>query len=269
MTSVRDLMEPEPAPFTGTPWWEQRMVGFDLETTAADPEEARIVVAAVVEVGAGLPPVSRSWLVDPGIPIPAEATAVHGITTEQAREAGYFAGDVIAELVEHLARRPEGAALVDYNAPFDVTILDREARRYGVEPLTDRGPLLVVDPLVIDKHLDRYRSGSRKLADVAARYGADLDGDGHDADFDALLACRLAWAIATRGRVIRKGAWEQDPLQHDWDRIRPDLAALHEAQRQWAYVQARGLARHLRQEIRTDWPLVPCSVPLIADQANK
>jgi DNA polymerase-3 subunit epsilon len=52
-------------------------------------------------------------------------------------------------------------------------------------PLQERQfELLVVDPLVIDKWLDRYRKGSRKLEAICAHYGAVLD-EAHDADFDA------------------------------------------------------------------------------------
>lgn len=268
MTSVRDLVQPEPAPpepFTGTPWWDLPLIGFDLKATHRDPVESRIVAAAVVQVGGGQPPTSRSWLVDPDMEIPAEATAIHGITTEQAREAGELAGDAVPAIVEALAQRPAGSVVVVFNAPYDFTVLDRECRRCGVQPLTELGPLHVVDPLVIDKHLHRYRPGLRQLVPVAEHYRAHLPGDGHDADYDALLVCRLAWVIATKARVIRRDEWEENPLQAEWDRIRPDAAALHAAQANWYAFQARGLAAHFREKgkaedadrVRTDWPLVP------------
>lgn len=268
--SVRDLVQPEPKPpkpFTGTPWWDLPIVGFDIESTDPDPEVARLVAAAVVQVGGGQPRQSRSWLVDPGIEIPASATAVHGITSEQARDAGMLAGDAVAEIVETAADRPPGSVLAIFNAPYDLTVLDREARRYDVRPLTERGPLLVVDPLVIDKHLHRYRPGSRKLVPVAEHYRAHLDGDAHDADYDALLVCRLAWVIGTKGRAIRRDAWEENPLQAEWQRIRSDAAALHAAQADWFGFQSRGLAAHFRSQgkledaarVRQDWPFVPVS----------
>lgn len=268
MRSVRDLVAPEPTPpepFTGTPWWDLPIVGFDLETDSPEPEHARIVSAAVVQVGGGQPRRSRSWLVDPGVEIPAEASAVHGITTEQARAAGELPGDAVPAIVEALAQRPADSALVIFNAPFDLTVVDREARRYGVQPLADRGPLHVVDPLTIDKHLHRYRPGKRQLVPMCDHYRAWLDGDGHDADFDALLACRLAWVIGTKGRVVRRDEWEENPLQAEWLRIRADLPALHAAQVDWYAFQARGLAAHFRQKgkpddadrVREDWPIIP------------
>jgi len=262
--SIRDLVQPEPQPFTGTPWHRRRFAAFDLETTSADPEEARIVAAAAVEVGGQRPTTSRSWLVDPGVEIPAGATAVHGITSEQVREAGEMPGDVVPRIVDTLAQRPAGAPIVIFNAPYDLTVLDRECRRLGVEPLQNRGELLIIDPLVIDKHLHRYRKGKRQLEPMCKHYRVEFSG-AHDADFDAIAAARLAFRIARNGRAIRRDHWEQNPLQAEWERIRDDARALHTAQIDWYRFQAVGLALHFRKEgkpedadrVRTDWPLVP------------
>jgi DNA polymerase III epsilon subunit-like protein len=144
MTSIRDLVEAEPAPFTGVPWFDRRFVSFDLETTDPEPTRARIVTASVLEIGGRRPTVSRSWIVDPDVEIPAGATAVHGITTEQARAVGELAGDAVPAIIDTLAARPDACPSVIFNAPYDLTVLDREARRCGVTPLQDRGPLLVM-----------------------------------------------------------------------------------------------------------------------------
>jgi DNA polymerase-3 subunit epsilon len=265
MTSVRDIMPPEPEPFTGTPWFEQRFVSLDLETTHPEPDVARIVTASVLEIGGRRPTVSRSWLVDPDIEIPAGAVAVHGITTEQAREAGELAGDAVPAIIETLAARPGDCPIAVFNSPYDLTVLDREARRCDVTPLQDRGPLLVIDPLVIDKHLHRYRPGSRKLGPMAEWYRVVTGADGHDADYDARLAAFLARRLCRDALVIRRDEWEEQPLQAEWDRIRCDAVALHAAQAGWYGFQARGLAAHFREQgkrdeadrVREDWPLVP------------
>jgi DNA polymerase-3 subunit epsilon len=107
-------------------WTDGRMVGFDLETTSPDPEEARIVTAAIVEVGGGEPTVERTWLVDPGVEIPEQAAAIHGITTERARAEGVptrEAAMTIAATLDRIAsmRWP----LVIFNARYDLTVLDR------------------------------------------------------------------------------------------------------------------------------------------------
>src|SRR4051794_3644780 len=59
-------------------WQHGRLVAFDIETTGVRPTVDRIVTAAVAVVGGGLPSEHHDWLVDPGVEIPAGATAVHG-----------------------------------------------------------------------------------------------------------------------------------------------------------------------------------------------
>jgi DNA polymerase-3 subunit epsilon len=71
--------------------------------------------------------------------IPAEATAIHGITTDEVRAHGRPAAEAIGEIVEALARAlAAGIAVVAYNASFDFTVLDRECRRYGLQTLEDQ-----------------------------------------------------------------------------------------------------------------------------------
>ena len=70
------------------------------------------------------------WLADPGVEIPEQASAVHGITTERARTEGRPAADVVAEIIAAIrAVFARGVPLVVYNAPYDLTLLD--ARRVG------------------------------------------------------------------------------------------------------------------------------------------
>lgn len=244
-------------------WWEGRMVAFDLETTAPDPEDARIVTAAIALCGGGVQTETVTLLADPGVDIPAEATAVHGITTDHARAHGHPASDVVSAILAAIEPATGGWPLVIFNARYDLTVLDRECRRHGLPQL---GPCWVVDPLVIDKHLDRYRRGSRKLDAVCAHYGATLDG-AHDAAYDALAAARVAYRIGQRGKVIRRvrnghELLELQALQDQWESVRNDLAGLHRAQIAWAQEQAEGLAEHFARQgktetVRTEWPVIP------------
>lgn len=242
-------------------WWEGRLTGFDLETTAADPLEARIVTASIPEVGGGKPADVSSWIVDPGIDIPEEAAAIHGITTEYVQQVGVFPSDAIEEIIARLTLRPEGSPIVVFNARYDLTVLDREARRYGIQPLTERGPIYVVDPLVIDKWLHRFRPGPRTLEAMSVHYRAGLDG-AHDADSDALAACRIAWVLGARGRPLRKYRDELPPLEAEWETARYELPLLHAAQERWAREQAIGLAEYFArkgepQDVETAWPVIP------------
>jgi DNA polymerase III subunit epsilon len=174
--------------------WYDELAVFDLETTGVDVESCRIVSAHVgILDAAGTPVEQWDWLADPGVEIPDGAAAVHGITTERARAEGRPAAEVVGEIVATLdAILFSGMPLVVYNAPYDLTLLHREARRHGVLPVHDPSP--VIDPLVIDKALDKYRRGKRTLTVASEVYGVELT-DAHTAGADAVAAGRVAQAI--------------------------------------------------------------------------
>lgn len=183
------------------PWHLGHLAGFDLETTGISVEDDRIVTACVAMVdGSGKSaPQVRNWLACPGIDIPDEVAKIHGITTAEAHENGLPAVQVIAEVAGAvLEAASQGIPVIAYNAAFDLTMLDRETRRYGLDPLgpaLDSPDTLIIDPFILDKGLDRFRKGSRTLTAVTAHYGVKLEG-AHSADGDALAAARLAWKIA-------------------------------------------------------------------------
>ena len=171
-------------------WVDQPIAAFDLETTGPDPLTARIVSYAIITLSASDRTLLRAaGIMQPdGFDIPPEAAAVHGITNERALAEGapYDEGiSVITRAFEFIAS--ERWPLVVYNAPYDLTILKREA---STAPL----PNVVIDPLVIDKTFDRYRKGSRTLGAVAEHYKVDLD-DAHDALADAVAAIHVARAM--------------------------------------------------------------------------
>jgi DNA polymerase III subunit epsilon len=177
-----------------TGWADGRMLGLDTETTGVDPETVRIVTATTVYVGAGLATDTLHLLVDPGVEIPADATAVHGITTDHARAHGCPPAEAVGIITSVLTDAwGYGMPVVAMNACYDLTVLDREARRHLGQPIEIQGPVL--DPLVLDRHLDPYRKGSRKLADLAQHYRVALDG-AHDSTQDALAAARIVWRQA-------------------------------------------------------------------------
>ncbi|HEY9353731.1 MAG TPA: 3'-5' exonuclease [Nocardioides sp.] len=230
-------------------WHLGRLAGFDTETTGVDVETDRIVTACIVEVGGNTPPITANWLINPGVDIPEAATAVHGVTTEKAKTDGQPAEEGIAELVAGLTQIVlAGTPLVIMNAPYDLTLLDREARRYGVQPLSEvvGDELHVVDPRVIDKHVDTYRRGKRTLTDLCAHYRVKLDG-AHSADADAVAACRVAWRLGQRYPALAEvPVWE-----------------LHRAQAEWHAAWAADFQAHLRGKGQADavidgsWPLRP------------
>lgn len=177
------------------PTWLTRVGVFDLETTGVDVTADRIVTAHVGVLDRhGREIASRDWLADPGIPIPEGAAAVHGVSTEHAREHGRPAREVVAEVTEALAMLfAQGLPIVAYNASYDFSLLAHEAARHGLPALS--APRPVIDPLVIDKAYDRYRRGKRTLSVVAEHYAVPLDA-AHEASADAIAAGRVALALA-------------------------------------------------------------------------
>jgi DNA polymerase-3 subunit epsilon len=201
------------------PWHKRHLVAYDLETTGPDPDTARIVTADLVQLDPDGNVVSeRHYLADPGIDIPEEATAVHGITTEHARTHGDPVADVVLLLFNDIETAwRETYPIVAFNASYDFTVLDRELRRHHNRTLALAGPVL--DPLVIDRGVDRYRKGPRKLVAVCEHYGVPLsEEDAHNSAADATAAGRLAYAIAKR---------------HKFKVGRRDLRHLWRAQRAW------------------------------------
>lgn len=242
-------------------WHEDRLCGFDLETTGVNVEQDRIVSACVVQVGAGQPTASATWLADPGVEIPEGAAKVHGITTERARAEGAPAAEVVEQLAAALIQvQRDGIPLVIMNAPFDLTMLDRECRRYGVPSPIDvigRDGLRVLDPKVLDKQLSRWRSGSRTLTDLCRTYQVRIDG-AHASDADAIAACRVAWRIGKR--FPRIGS--------------VDVRGLHLLQIGWAHDQQTSLRAHFESKpekahlapgVRTEWPYIPFEAREVAD----
>jgi DNA polymerase-3 subunit epsilon len=177
--------------------WFDELGVFDLETTGIDIETSRVVSAHVGVLDASGALVERwDWLADPGVEIPPQATAVHGISTARARAEGRPAALVVAEIIAALRSLVErGVPITIYNAPYDLSLLNREALRHGIVPLTEPAP--IIDPLVLDKAVDRYRKGKRTLEVAALHYGVDLT-DAHDAAADAVAAGRVAQALARR-----------------------------------------------------------------------
>lgn len=212
-----------------TTWYDELGV-FDLETTGIDVETSRIVSATVAVIDAdGVVRERTDWLADPGVEIPAQASAVHGITTERARAEGRMAAEVVAEIVASLRSLLErGVAVTVYNAPYDLTLLNREARRHGVAPLSSPAP--IIDPLVIDKAVDRYRKGKRTLEFAAQFYGVELL-DAHDAGADAIAAGRVAQAIARRYP----------------EKLGADVSELHGLQVGWCADQAASFQEYMRR----------------------
>ncbi len=171
---------------TNTPF-----IVFDVETTGVDPLQDRIVQFGAARFAPGKPVERRSSLVNPGIPIPAAATAVHRIDDGRVAKAEAF-----ASLVPRLAPWFEGNLPVGYNAlGYDVPLIAAELARAGITTWRIR-PEAVLDPYVfVGWHLRHMRS--RKLATVAGHFGiVAAGGEAHSAAVDCQLTGELLLHLA-------------------------------------------------------------------------
>lgn len=229
-------------------WPDGSFLALDIETTGTDAWDDRIVTASLVEVGAGLKQNIQSWLLNPGVPIPAEAEAIHGISTVHVSRNGVTPAQALEEITSRVAAWLEVFnPVVVFNASFDLTMLEAENERHGVATLVERlgQSRPVIDPIVLDKQMDTYRKGRRTLGDLAELYGVPLE-NAHSSAADAAAAALLVPRIAARY-----------PELADYT-----LDALHDAQEHWRREQQLSLAAYFERQgnleaarsMRLGWP---------------
>jgi DNA polymerase-3 subunit epsilon len=183
----------------------RELVGFDTETTGVDVEQDRIVTAALVWRQADGSTQTQTWLLDPGVEIPEHASAIHGITTQKAQTEGQPAAEGLDQIATALAELVAKAVpVLAYNGSFDLRILRAELLRHQLPSLEERSgtTCLVIDPLVIDRAVDRYRKGKRQLVDLMGVYGINQSENLHDALEDVLQAIAVFDAIEHKHQEI-------------------------------------------------------------------
>ena len=224
-----------------TSWTELPRATFDLETTGIDPKTARIVTASLVLVSPdGEILRAGEWLADPGVEIPEQASAIHGITTEYAREHGKPAQQVAYEVAMALGGLfADGVPVIAFNAAYDFSVLHFELARYGYPPLTCYP---VLDPLVSTKHVHQFKKGKRTLEVLASEYSVELE-NAHTSKDDALAAERLLTAMS-----------------FEYEEIEQSATALHEQQITWAAEQAAELQDYFNRigkqaDVSGAWPV--------------
>lgn len=250
-----------------TAWPGTRMLAVDTESTGIDVFNDRIVTAYAGYVGGGEPTKGESWLINPGIEIPQGAIDVHGITNEKAA-----AGRPPAEVIDVLAGEiclamSRGIPIVGANvAQYDLSLIQQECIRHGLPTLIDRLPVekwLVIDVMVLDRHIWPYRKGSRKLLDLAKTYAIDLaEADAHGAEADALTAARIAWRMgqAVSEKVAKHLCTEAEVI-NAYGRVgRMNLVQLMAGQKEWQVERAKSFNAYLKKnnkpaDVSPDWPI--------------
>ena len=178
-------------------WHEVPVVVIDFETTGISPETDAPVEIGIARFDGGT--LSASWrsLVNPCMPIPEAATAIHGIKDADVVDAPLL-GAAVSEAIR--AGYFDGAAPCAYNVPFDRAFFRKCPVPYHA--LAFQLPWVWLDPLVIIRHIDRWISGKgrHKLEAVCRRHGVPLS-DAHNAAADAEATGRLLYCDAIRDRL--------------------------------------------------------------------
>jgi len=169
----------------------QTVLAVDTETTGMSPAEGhRLVEVARVAIVNGTLGEEWSSLVDPGRPIPADATRVHGIRDAmvagalKAAEAGRLLRAACADL-----------PLVFHNASFDLPFLLHLFREAGAPALLNP----IIDTLGLARGL--FGPGSKSLGALAARLNLPAE-PAHRALGDTRTTARLFIELA--------GRWERE-----------------------------------------------------------
>jgi DNA polymerase III epsilon subunit family exonuclease len=164
-------------------------VVFDCETTGTTPGLDEIVSLAVVRVdGDGVETARFAQLVCPSCPIPAEATAVHGICDEDVASAPR-----VIELAGDLCELLDGAVFVAHNARFDLAMLRHALVRAGVD----------YRPVGVACTLDAFRlleplADDHRLGSICLRHGIALE-EAHQALNDVLATAALLRILLEAG----------------------------------------------------------------------
>jgi DNA polymerase III subunit epsilon len=203
-----------------TPWHDIPIALIDVETTGRDASVDRVVEVGIVIARHGLVTARYNWLLNPGIPIPAEVSAIHGIKDEDVKDSPRF------EAIAHeVAAALSGSLPAAYNAAFDRAFIVSEFGRCAPAapavraedasgsapsaPPALRKDVEWVDPLVWAREIQQAEK-SRALGDVAARLGVKLE-NAHRAADDAEAAVLVLYSLAKSGKIpLAYGALVQE-----------------------------------------------------------
>jgi len=148
---------------------------FDLETTGCNPLRDRIVEIAAVRVELDGSLARFSSLVNPGVPIPSQATRIHNITDDMVKGYPLF-HDAAYKFLDFA----KDSKLVAHNARFDLSFLQESLFRSGL-PLWKGGSY---DSIVLVR---KAYPGlpSYSLQALRAQFALDEPGEAHRASSDA------------------------------------------------------------------------------------
>jgi DNA polymerase-3 subunit epsilon len=117
---------------------DRPLVIFDIEATGLAPRSDRIIELAAIRVNEDGSQDKGYWLLNPGVPIPIETTAIHGITDADVKDCPTFKEKAL-EIIAFFG----DADLGGFNAGhFDIPLLQEEFNRCGIPFDTESRRLL-------------------------------------------------------------------------------------------------------------------------------
>lgn len=148
---------------------------FDLETTGTNIASDRIVEISILKILPNGNKENKTWLVNPGVPIPEEAMAIHGITDERVAAAPAF-GEISKEVFQMI----KDSDLAGFNSDrFDIPLLAEEMLRAGVD--FDMKNMVSVDVQTI------FHKMEKRTLEAAYKFYCDKDlEEAHSAKADTV-----------------------------------------------------------------------------------
>ncbi|MCC8072323.1 MAG: 3'-5' exonuclease [Bacteroidales bacterium] len=166
---------------------QKPIIFFDLETTGTNITRDRIVEISAIKVMPNGEEIVRTRRVNPEMPIPEEATAVHHITDEDVANAPVF-----RQIAKDLANFFTGCDIAGYNSNrFDIPILDEELQRAGVK--FDFSKARFIDVQTI------FHKKEQRTLSAAYRFYCDKDlTEAHSANADTRATYEVLMAQLDR-----------------------------------------------------------------------
>ena len=153
---------------------------FDLETTGINVTNDRIVEIAIFKVYPNGNKESKTWLVNPTIPIPAETTAVHGITDEKVANEPTF-----AQLASSVYNMIKDSDLAGFNSDrFDIPLLAEELLRAGVD-------FDMKNRVAVDIQTIFHKKEERTLSAAYKFYCGETLENAHSAEADTMATYEI------------------------------------------------------------------------------
>ena len=153
--------------------FKKPIIFFDLETTGVDVMKDKVVQIAIVKLFPDGTRETKKYLINPDMPIPTEASNVHGITDEMVKDKPLF-----SKYATSLYAYIEDCDIGGYNSnQFDIPLLIEEFSRCGIEFVTVNRNY--IDVLKLETALN-----PRTLSAVYRRYTGEELSDAHDALVD-------------------------------------------------------------------------------------